>query len=114
MARTAWCMLFLQAARLPFSLADASAGRSSAARMAMMATTTNSSISVNAVTGLSRLAEWEMPRMIRGVCSAITVAAQTLKNNENSFIHRPGNYDCCQSNLRHRTDDESSLDAGPG
>jgi hypothetical protein len=42
-----WCMLLRQAARLPFSLAEASAGSSRAAKMAMMAITTNNSIRVN-------------------------------------------------------------------
>jgi len=50
-------MLLLQAARMLFSFAEASAGRSRAARMAMMAITTSSSIRVNA------------PRRIRpGLC----------------------------------------------
>ena len=44
----AWCMLLLHAARLPFSFADASAGSSSAARIAMMAITTSNSIKVKA------------------------------------------------------------------
>src|ERR1035437_6872777 len=43
-----WRRLFRHATRLPFSRALASAGGSNAARMAMMAMTTRSSIKVNA------------------------------------------------------------------
>src|SRR5437773_1253710 len=43
-----WRMLFLQTTRWAFSFAPASAGNSIAARMAMMAITTSSSIKVNA------------------------------------------------------------------
>jgi hypothetical protein len=48
-------MLDLQPARLAFSLARAKAGRSRAARMAMIAITTNSSISVKP---RQRAADW--------------------------------------------------------
>ena len=44
----AWRMLLLQAARLAFSLAEANAGSSIAARIAMIAITTSSSMSVKA------------------------------------------------------------------
>src|ERR1700722_15738892 len=47
-ARPNCLRLFMQLARLAFSLADASAGKSIAARMAMMAMTTSSSMSVKA------------------------------------------------------------------
>jgi hypothetical protein len=44
-----WRRLLTQATRQPLSRALASAGRSNAARMAMMAMTTSNSIKVNAV-----------------------------------------------------------------
>src|ERR1017187_6333743 len=47
-----WCMLLRQAVRFAFALARVSAGRSSAAKMAMMAITTNSSMSVKAREGV--------------------------------------------------------------
>ena len=43
-----WCILLRQAVRFAFALARASAGRSSAAKIAMMAITTNNSMSVKA------------------------------------------------------------------
>jgi hypothetical protein len=47
-ASPSWCRLLRQEAPNAFSLALANAGRSMAARMAMMAITTKSSISVKA------------------------------------------------------------------
>jgi hypothetical protein len=44
-----WCRLLVQEIRLALSLALVNAGSSSAAKIAMMAITTNSSISVNAL-----------------------------------------------------------------
>ena len=50
-----WCRLFMHWTLTAFSLALAKAGRSSAARMAMMAITTSNSISVKArLTGQRR------------------------------------------------------------
>src|ERR1019366_5953798 len=51
MAMPSWRRLLLQAMLLPDSLARASAGSSMAARIAMMAITTSSSIKVNAGCG---------------------------------------------------------------
>src|SRR6266576_5266345 len=50
-------MLFLQLTRLAFSFAPASAGSNIAARMAMMAITTSSSINVNASGLRERIAD---------------------------------------------------------
>src|SRR5712691_11515975 len=52
-ARPRFLMLLMQAVRLAFSLARDKAGSNSAARMAMMAMTTRSSINVNALQRLS-------------------------------------------------------------
>src|SRR6266550_3475655 len=56
-ARVIWCLLLRQCARWAFALALDSAGRSRAAKMAMMAITTSNSISVNA-RRLSALSPW--------------------------------------------------------
>jgi hypothetical protein len=75
--------LFAHKVRLAFSLAAANAGRSSAARIAIMAMTTNSSIKVKARRNFTTC-DWNrdigMPRVIEGIRLG-AAEAQTSRGN---------------------------------